>query len=86
MAYWITKAPPPTTVGLRVRHVRTEFEQPDAKSWFLTQAVDACSESVMTFCTGCTDLSGGESAKNFAAGGRRRAQSLTHCMLRIFYL
>ena len=28
-------------VGLRVRHVRTEFEQPDAQSWFLLQAIDA---------------------------------------------
>src|SRR5687767_8427720 len=40
-AYWITKTPPPTMVGLRVRHVRTEFEQPDAQSWFLLQAIDA---------------------------------------------
>src|SRR5205823_14158835 len=40
-AYWITKMPPPTVVGLRVRHVRSEFEQPDAQSWFLIQAIDA---------------------------------------------
>jgi hypothetical protein len=40
-AYWITKTPPPTVVGLRVRHIRTEFEQPDAQSWFLIQAIDA---------------------------------------------
>jgi hypothetical protein len=40
-AYWITKTPPKTVVGLRVRHVRTEFEQPDAQSWFLMQAIDA---------------------------------------------
>src|SRR5437870_898732 len=40
-ADWITAAPPPTIVGLRVRHVRPEFEQPDAQSWFLLQAMDA---------------------------------------------
>jgi hypothetical protein len=40
-AYWITKTPPPAVVGLRVRHIRTEFEQPDAQSWFLIQAIDA---------------------------------------------
>lgn len=40
-AYWITKTPPPTVVGLRVRHGRREFEQPDAQSWFLLQAIDA---------------------------------------------
>jgi hypothetical protein len=40
-AYWITKTPPPTRVGLRVRHFSREFEQPDAQSWFLIQAIDA---------------------------------------------
>lgn len=40
-AYWITKTPPPTIVGLRVRHFRSEFEPPDAQSWFLIQAIDA---------------------------------------------
>jgi len=40
-AYWITRTPPPTVVGLRVRHLRSEFEPPDAQSWFLIQAVDA---------------------------------------------
>lgn len=40
-AYWITKAPPPTIVGLRVRHFQSEFEPPDAQSWFLLQAMDA---------------------------------------------
>jgi hypothetical protein len=41
VAYWITKTPPPTVVGLRLRHGRREFEQPDAQSWFLIQAIDA---------------------------------------------
>ena len=40
-AYWITKTPPPTVVGLRVRHVRSDFEPPDAQSWFLIRAIDA---------------------------------------------
>lgn len=39
-AYWITKTPPPTGVGLRIRHFRSESEQPDAQSWFLIQAID----------------------------------------------
>ena len=40
-AYWITKAPPPTVVGLRVRHSRAHLEKPDAQSWYLLQAMDA---------------------------------------------
>lgn len=40
-AFWITKTPPPTVVGLRVRHFAPEFAQPDSESWFLIQAVDA---------------------------------------------
>ena len=40
-AFWITRTPPPTVVGLRVRHLRSEFERPDAQSWFLIMAIDA---------------------------------------------
>jgi hypothetical protein len=40
-AFWITKTPPLTVVGLRVRHFRDAFEEPDAQSWFLIQAIDA---------------------------------------------
>jgi hypothetical protein len=40
-AFWITKAPPATVVGLRIRHLSSEFQQPDAQSWFLIQAIDA---------------------------------------------
>jgi hypothetical protein len=41
IAYWITKEPPPLAVGLRVHHFRREFDQPDAQSWFLLQAIDS---------------------------------------------
>jgi hypothetical protein len=39
--YWITKAPPPTSIGLRVINNRRDFEGPDAQSWQLIGAIDA---------------------------------------------
>ena len=66
-----------------MKHFLIDGPSPWRRSWFLTQAVDALQRERHDFRHRLGRLSGGESAKNFEAGGKPRAQSLTHCMLRI---